>query len=404
MKKIGKLLLLLIPFFAVEQATAQAGLIEKLDGSKIGEREIDSTVKSLMSRAEIPGMGLAILNNKKKVFLKTYGFKDRSGGKLLDTTSILYAASFSKAVCGFLCMRLVENKILDLDKPLHHYLKKPIAEYENFSELRNDDRWQKITARMCLSHTTGFPNLKWFDPTAADPEFDSLGVVKIYFEPGTKYAYSGEAFKLLQVALEDITGKPFDELAVEYVFKPAGMNRSGYVWHDNFGDDLAIGHNEKGQQDIKRKRTVAVAGGSMVTTIEDYTRFIEYVVRGKGIRETTFDEMIRPQIRIYSQTQFPPITQATTHENDNIRLSYGLGWGLMQTPYGRAFFKEGGDDAWKNYNINFIDRGISIIIMTNSVNGSMIFKDLLEKLIGDTFTPWKWEGYYPVGYEGISPK
>lgn len=139
--------------------------------------------------------------------------------------------------------------------------------------------------------------------------------------------------------------------------------------------------------------------GSMVTTIEDYTKFIEYVVQGKGIHTGTFNEMIRPQIRIYSKTQFPPITETTTRENDDIRLAYGLGWGLMKTPYGRAFFKESGDDAWKNYNINFIDRGISIIIMTNSVNGSMIFKDLLEQVIGDTFTPCKWEGYYPVKYK-----
>lgn len=397
--KIGKGLFLLISLFMAGQATAQTRLIERLDRSKITEQEIDSIVKDLMSQAKIPGVGLAILNNKKKVLLKTYGFKDQLAGRLLDTTSILYAASFSKAVCGFLCMKLVENKVLDLDKPLYQYLKKPINEYENFTELKNDDRWEKITARMCLNHTTGFPNVKWFDPTGANPEFDSLGVVKIYFEPGSKYAYSGEAFKLLQVALEDLTGKSFDELAVEHVFKPVGMNKSGYVWHDNFGDDRAIGHNDKGQQDIKSKKRVAVAGGSMVTTMEDYTKFIEYVVQGKGIHRETFNEMIRPQIRIYSKTQFPPITEANTHENDDIQLAYGLGWGLMQTPYGRAFFKEGGDDAWKNYNINFIDRGISIIIMTNSVNGSMIFKDLLEKVIGDTFTPWKWEGYYPVGYK-----
>ena len=397
--KIGKGLFLLISLFMAGQATAQTRLIERLDGSKITEQEIDSIVKDLMNQAKIPGVGLAILNNKKKALLKTYGFKDQLAGRLLDTTSILYAASFSKAVCGFLCMKLVENKVLDLDKPLYQYLKKPINEYENFAKLKNDDRWKKITARMCLNHTTGFPNVKWFDPTGANPEFDSLGVVKIYFEPGSKYAYSGEAFKLLQVALEDLTGKSFDELAVEHVFKPVGMNKSGYVWHDNFGDDRAIGHNDKGQQDIKSKKRVAVAGGSMVTTMEDYTKFIEYVVQGKGIHRETFNEMIRPQIRIYSKTQFPPITEATTHENDDIQLAYGLGWGLMQTPYGRAFFKEGGDDAWKNYNINFIDRGISIIIMTNSVNGSMIFKDLLEKVIGDTFTPWKWEGYYPVGYK-----
>ena len=91
--------------------------------------------------------------------------------------------------------------------------------------------------------------------------------------------------------------------------------------------------------------------------------------------------------------------EETTTENAAIDLSYGLGWGLLKCKYGSAFFKEGHDDAWRNYNINFIDRGIAIIIMTNSANGELIFKELLATLIGDTFTPWKWESYFPYDYK-----
>lgn len=380
------------------QCFAQRHFISRLDGSKITEKDIDRTVEDLMVRAKVPGMGLAILNDKRVAYLKTYGYKNEITKELLDTSSIIYAASFSKAVCGYLCMKLVDRKMLDLDKPLFQYLKKPISAYKGFADLKDDQRWKKITARMCLSHTTGFPNLRWYNPTEKNPEFDSLGTVKIYFEPGSKYAYSGEGFKFLQFALEEITGQSFDDMATELVFRPIGMYKTGYVWHDNFGDDLAIGHNKDGLQNVKSKKTIAVAGGSMVTTISDYARFIEYLVQGKGIKKSTFYEMIRPQISIHSKTQFPPISNETTDENRDIDLSYGLGWGLMKTPYGRAFFKEGGDEAWKNYHVNFIDKGISIIIMTNSVNGSMMFKELLAQLIGDTFTPWKWEEYFPVGY------
>ncbi|WP_104385458.1 serine hydrolase [Sphingobacterium sp. HMA12] len=379
------------------QAICQSTIITHLDGTTITGASVDSIVNALMVKANVPGIGLAILNKKKTVYLKTYGYKDKLRGELLDTASIVYGASFSKAVCGYLCMKLVDNKLLDLDRPLYQYLKKQIPEYPNFVGLKGDERWKKITARMCLSHTTGFPNLKWFDPTATNPDYDSLGVVKIYFEPGSRYAYSGEGFKLLQLVLEEISGQSFDDLASALIFNPIGMRRSGYVWHSSFGDDLAIGHHERGQQDVKSKKTVAVAGGSLVTTISDYARFIEYILQGKGIRKNTFEEMIRPQIRIFSKTQFPPISNETTSENQAIQLAYGLGWGLLKTPYGRAFFKEGGDDAWKNYNINFIDQGISIVMICNSVNGSMLFKDLLAQLIGDTFTPWKWEQYYPVG-------
>ncbi|MGJ1496479.1 serine hydrolase domain-containing protein [Sphingobacterium spiritivorum] len=390
--------LILVLICCVELSYGQQDHITRLDQSTLSISEIDHKVRAAMDSADIPGLNLAILNHNKSVFIKSYGYRDKFQNELMDTTTFIYAASFSKAVFGYLSMLLVQEKQLDLDKPLYQYLKKPLPEYPYFSDLKEDNRWKMMTARMCLSHTTGLPNVRWFDPRDANPVFDSVGVIRIYFQPGKQYAYSGEGFKLLQLAVEEITGKNLDELATEKIFKPIGMTRSGYIWHDNFGDKLVIGHNEKGQQNVKRKRTVAVAGGSMVTTIADYTRFIAYVIQGKGLEKKYFEQMISPQIDIHSKTQFPPITTETTADNKSIHLAYGLGWGLLKTKYGRAFFKEGGDDAWKNYNINFIDKGVSIIIMTNSVNGSKVFKELLETLIADTFTPWKWEEYYPYNY------
>jgi CubicO group peptidase (beta-lactamase class C family) len=373
---------------------AQNKQILRLDGSKISVEEIDKTVKRLMDTANIQGLGLAILNKKKTVFIKSYGYKNKPKNELLDTASIMYGASLSKAVFGYLTMKLVQEKILDLDKPLYQYLSKPIADYEYFSDLKTDDRWKLITARMCLSHTTGLPNLRWFHPTTGIE--DSLGVMKIYFQPGTKYAYSGEGFKLLQLVEEEITKKPIDELAVEKIFNPLGMTRTGYVWHNSFGDNnVAVGHMNNGDIDKKKKRTEAVAGGSLVTTIADYSKFIEHIMKAKGLTTKLFKEMISPQINIHSITQFPPLTFETTTENDAIHLSYGLGWGLLDCPNGKAFFKEGNGGAWRNYNINFLDKGISIIILINSENGETIFQELIETLIGKTCIPWKWQGYIP---------
>lgn len=371
--------------------------ITKLDGSKISVIEIDKTVKHLMNKANVQGLSLSILGNNQQAYIKTYGFKNKDKNEFLDTSTVLYAASFSKAVFGYLTMKLVEEKTIDLDKPLYKYLSKPIPEYEYFADLKSDDRWKLMTARMCLSHTTGLPNVRWIHPTTGVQ--DTLGVIKVYFTPGKKYAYSGEGIKLLQLVIEEITKKNVEELAIEKVFKPIGMSRTGYIWYDKFDDNYATGHLADNTLNPKKKRTTPVAGGSLVTTISDYTKFIEYVMQQKGLDNNLFKEMITPQIGIYSKTQFPTITEETTTENKAINLSYGLGWGLLKCKYGRAFFKEGHDDAWRNYNINFIDKGISIIIITNSANGEFIFKELLEIVIGDTFTPWKWEGYFPIDYK-----
>jgi hypothetical protein len=112
--------------------------------------------------------------------------------------------------------------------------------------------------------------------------------------------------------------------------------------------------------------------------------------------------MLSPQIQIFSKRQFPTLATDTTDENKSIHLSYGLGWGLYWTPYGRAFFKEGHDEGWRNYVVCFDDQRSAIVNMTNSSNGEGIFKEMLEKLFRDTFTPIEWEGYTP--YNQLPPR
>lgn len=371
----------------------QTQQIKRLDGSKITTQEVDRIVTDLMTKAKVTGLGLSILNNNRTVYTKAYGYSDKGRQKFMTTSSVLYGASFSKAVFAFLTLKLVEEGVLDLDKPIYQYLPKPMLEYEDYANLKDDERWKLITPRMCLSHTTGFQNLRFID--ARTGVFNPNGQIAIYFNPGTKYGYSGEGLRLLQLAVENVTKRGLEDLAQEKVFKPIGMTQTSYVWQTRFEEDFAFPHNAKEENIGKKKRTKAGGAGSLETTISDYSKFIEYVMNGKGLSKKFGKMMISPQIEINSKYQFPTISDETTDENKSIGLSYGFGWGVLKTKYGRAFFKEGGDDGWQNYNINFKDKGISIIIMTNSDNGKSIFKELLEKIIGDTFTPWKWERYIP---------
>lgn len=376
---------------------AQQQDIKRIDGSRIAMHEVDRLVIELMTKAKVTGLALAILNDNRIVYTNTFGYKNKQKLELLDRSTVLYGASFSKAVFAFLTLKLVEEGALDLDQPLFQYLDKPLPEYEDYNDLTGDERWKLITTRMCLSHTTGFQNLRFID--ARKGVFDPNGKLAIHFQPGTKYGYSGEGLKLLQLVIEKVTGKDLESIAVEKVFKPMGMNRSSYVWQPTFEDNFAYPHTANEETQGKKKRKKAGGLGSLETTITDYSKFIEYVMQENGLGEKMRKSMISPQIRINSRYQFPTISDETTTENQDINLSYGLGWGLLQTKYGRAFFKEGHDEGWQNYNINFKDKGISIIIMTNSDNGESIFKELLEKIIGDTFTPWKWERYIPYDSE-----
>ena len=369
-----------------------APTIKKLDGSTIGSAEIDQTVSRLMNAAEVTGAGIAILNDNKIVYLKAYGFRDKEHNVPLTVDSAMSAASFSKVAFAYMVMQLVDEGVLDLDKPVYQYLPKPLPEYPDYADLANDPRYKQITARMLLTHTSGFPNWRAFEDDRK---------LKIHFTPGSRFAYSGEGIDLLQLVVEAITKKPLEELMQQHVFGPLGMTRTSMVWQTRFDSDYANGYDEYGRSLGPQKRTHADAAGSMQTTVSDFARFMQAVMDGKLLQNKTHELMLSSQIQITSKREFPTLTDETTDANKAIHLSYGLGWGLFQSPYGEAFFKEGHDVGWRNYTVCFERPKTGIVIMTNSGNGEGIFMPLLETLLKDTYTP-EWEGYIP--YDKLPPR
>lgn len=382
----GLTLALFLYFTGQCSASASQSKIKRLDGSTISTTEIESRVTKLMSAARVTGLSIAVINDSKIVYVKSFGFKNKEKNQPLTENTVMYGASFTKAVFAYLVMQLVEKGILDLDKPVYQYLEKPLPEYEKYKDLAGDERYKLITARMLLSHTAGFPNWRWINP---DEKLD------IKFTPGSKYSYSGEGINLLQFVIEAITKQSVGDMMRERILEPFGMARTSMTWVDRFGDNYAIGYNEKEQPLGHNKRMSVRAAGSMDTTITDFARFMEAVMQGKGVTKQAKELMLAPQIQIHSKQQFPTPSVETTDENRSIQLSYGLGWGLFHTPYGKAYFKEGHDDGWENHAVAFPGKKIAVVLMANSSNGDSIFKELLEVLIKDRYTPWKWEGYIP---------
>src|SRR5262249_49728914 len=249
---------------------------------------------------------------------------------------------------------------VNLDRPVEQYLPKPLPEYPAYADLAGDPRYKRITARMLLSHTAGFPN---FRATNRDRRLN------INFDPGSKFAYSGEGIRLLQLIVATIPGPPIQESMREQVFQPLGMSRTSMLTEVRFENDYANAYDQWGRSLGHQNRKTASAAGSMQTTLRDMTRFLQAVTEGRGLKKSTRELMLSPQIEILSKHQFPTFSSETTDENKPIRLSYGLGWGLYWSPYGRAFFKEGHDDGFRHYMVVFDKAKSGIVIMTNSSNG-----------------------------------
>lgn len=392
--KVSKLIKIstLIACTIIVHTPTSAQQIKRIDGSRVSNSALTAKIENLMSVANVSGAAVSIFNDNKLVYTKTFGYADVSQKTSLTQNSEMYAASFAKTIFAYVSSKLLQEKLFELDTPLVNYLHKDLTDYEikgwnrGYKDLKKDNRYKKITARMCLTHTTGFPNWRWFE---ADKK------LKFKFDPGTRYNYSGEGLYLLQFVIEQLSGKDYESICQERVFKPLGMQGTSMVWQPNFENTVCYGHNNEGKAyDLMRWKEASCAG-SMTTTPADFSKFFEFFISNKGLSKKSFDDMISRHIGIRSINQFGPLSTVDSTSNDNIALGYGLGIGVFKTPFGKAFFKEGHDDGWGHYSISYPDKKIAMIIMTNNDNGESIFKELLAYAIGDKFTPWKWENYIP---------
>ena len=155
----------------------------------------------------------------------------------------MYGASLTKTVMAYTALTLMDQGKLDLDAPLADYLERPLisygegqahlAKYGPYRDLAGDERWRTITARMALTHSTGFHNFWFIEPDQK---------LRIHFDPGSRYSYSGEGFSLLQFTIEQgarTKGLGLDvKDLTDAIFVRLGMTRttcygaltSGRIW------------------------------------------------------------------------------------------------------------------------------------------------------------------------------
>jgi len=374
--------------------------IQRIDGSSISIAKLDARIKTLVDTADVTGLTVTIFNQDTVAYQKAFGYSNFTKKDSLNINNVFYGASLSKSVFGYLVAQLANEGLIDLDKPLQEYLEVPIPEmhfdreWRGFKNIANDARYKEITARMCLSHTTGFPNWRWVSRTG---EFQPEDKIQFYFDPGTDYSYSGEGIWLLQIVIEKILGKGLEQLARERVFDPLDMDMTSYVWQERFENNYCNGHTTEQKVIDKDMEDEAGAAGSMETTPIDYSKFLTKIIELSSHNSDVTKLMFTPNIRINSKKQFGPGSLEKTNVNDSIGLNYGLGWGILKSPYGHGYFKEGHGEGFQHYSILFPEKRIGILLMSNSDNAEGIFKEVLELGIGDSYTLWYWEDYIPYG-------
>ena len=364
--------------------------IRRLDGSTVSLAKANAIADAVLKENNVMGAELAILNRGRIVWTHAYGLRNVEKNLPMTEATNIWAASVTKGVFATWVMRLAEQKQVDLDQPIAQMLPHPLNEYDPYrnsaSDVVHDPQWQLVTPRTLLAHTSGLSNFISFN----EPDKK----LHLHFRPGTRFAYSGEGLNLLQFVLEEKRHEALAPAMQRDLFTPLGMTRTGMVWHEDFAADTALRYDANGKYIGTTHRDYPRAAGSMATTIQDLAHFAEALLSHKILKASSQKKMLTAQIAIHAAHQFPTLNPTTSTEGEKVGLAYGIGWGLLtKTPFGPAFFKEGHGDGAENYLICFTKSGTCMILLTNSDNGELAFRPLLEQLIGDTVTPWEWENY-----------
>jgi CubicO group peptidase (beta-lactamase class C family) len=331
-----------------------------------------------MRTAKVPGLSLAVFVRGKIVWLRGFGVRDRASGIPVDVGTLFEAASMSKPLFAYVVLKLSEKHIVDLDTPLTKYTSRRL--------LDGDSRFDLITARHLLSHSSGIvPDWR----SASEP-------LRMASAPGEKWSYSGEGYYYLQSVVTELTGHSdpnhcgsfeaglrvcatdFGEFMESKLVVPFGMSRSGYVQRDRTFKYRARPHNANGDPlpfrpggpiDLARYG----AAGGLLTNPADYARFLMEVIDPKPkdefhLSSSSLRQMLSPQIEVAKGTDYT--------------VSWGLGWRIARTPRGMYFGHGGENPGFQCISEACTDDRSGFVVMTNGDSGSK----LLEKLAPEIST------------------
>jgi CubicO group peptidase (beta-lactamase class C family) len=351
----------------------------------------------MLELADVPGLALGIVEQG-RTWKSGFGRATSNPVTPVSDDTVFEAVSLGKPLFAYAVLQLVDQGTLAIDRPLYDYLALPETD---------NPRMRRVTAAHVLSHTTGLPNWR-----------DQAGPLLPASEPGTSFSYSGEAFYYLQRVVESVTGQPFARMMRDQILTPLGMTGSSYVWLPAFQGHKAAGRDENGNEaDVYQSLGQAAerlaqqwgkpvedwryedavraapllnpewpaiphylipsAAGSLLTTVSDYSRFLQRLVGppaapGLELSKRTRQRMMAPQVRL------------------NRVLSWGLGWGIQRDEQGEVLWHWGANDSFRNFVIADVAGSRAVVVFTNGQAGPKIYERVITAVTGHDQPAFLW--------------
>lgn len=322
----------------------------------------------------VPALQAALVEDGRIVYERAFGLADREARRPAAPSTLFQVASISKSVTAWAVLRLAQEGRLDLDAPVGGYLTRWSLPPSSFEA-------KGVTARRILSHSAGlsvhgFPGI---DPGLPVPSVeDSLSgnntgkgvidpdrAVRLVAAPGGTFSYSGGGYTLLQLLVEELSGRPFSAYMEDAVLKPCGMASSSF----DYGPELAA--RVAGAYDFLGKRLpnylyAEKAAAGLYSTAGDLARLLCELYasqRGGG----------RVLDRSWASLLATPLIEAG--DGSSMALGYFVS---KSAAGGRIASHTGSNRGWYSWYAINLDNGRGIVVLANSEAAFSLIKELSE--------------------------
>jgi len=268
--------------------------------------DISTFIDSYASSHKFSGT-ILIQKNNQTLYNNSFGLANLQFGIPNTNESVYKIASVTKIFTSVLIMQLYEQGKIDLNSPVKTY----IPDYPGKGA-------DKITIRQLLNHTSGLPYIgpkskeeavekgmeEFQIPHTIDDAIRKYYSYDLVNEPGKVFSYNNGEYIILGKIIENIYGKSYEEVLIQQILKPLGMNNSGLLFQykiiKNLSDSYFSMNDSSGLvNDLPVYIQNWYSAGAMYSTISDLSKFSESLFSGKLLKQESLNLMLSPGLDDY---------------------------------------------------------------------------------------------------------
>ena len=333
---------------------------------------VDKTVSDYIRGNGFGAVAVCIIHDGKVFLIKGYGYQDAEQKVPVTEDTVFQVASISKSFTAWGIMDLVEEGVLELDQPVTSYIPDWHFPPSEFDE-------KEVTIRRMLSHSSGIANVGGYAGVEKLEDLQTLEEslvsandargegVRIVYQPGSKYVYSGGAYTLLQYVIEQTTGKPFETYMQEKVLDPLKMEHSSFVHDGTAHKNLAVVYDNLGNP-VPAHYFAAQAAAGLSTTAADLSKWALAILSAYDTK--LGNDVLDPEtLKLMFQPQTSPKSQ----------LPYGLGFMVQEVgPDKTLEVSHTGTNMpnWHSIVTTLPEKGEGLIVLTNTAGGRSLRQQL----------------------------